>query len=232
MTKVYYGGAHTPTNVRIKEHHNIVEVSIYDRMMWKRIDGMEEEILQERAKRGSVSDEIQERSLQRSFAILRDYSLSNYHHFHSFITLTFTDNISDLTVAHGHFEQWVKKVRRVYPDFMYLGVPEFQKRGAVHYHVMTNIPCGSDLLPQRERIWTYNKAKDKYYPLDYYDIPYWSDKNGKLGNSSAFDLQLTDDKFSVTAYLTKYFFKEKDNRLFNKVKVLHSNNLQKPNIIL
>lgn len=234
-----YADDHAPTHrpknlgndVKIKEHHKITIVSIYDRMLWRKIGGLEEEIIGIRSKRGEVSNDISEKSLQRSFAILRDYSLSNYQHFKSFITLTFADNVTDLSIANDHLQNWVRKVQRVYPAFMYLGVPEYQKRGAVHYHLMTNIPIGSDILPKRERIWTYNNIKDKYYALDYYDLLYWNDKNGKLGNSSAFDLELTDDKFSITAYLAKYFFKEKDNRLFNRCKVLHSNNLEKPTIL-
>lgn len=232
--KVSIGGAYTSSNVRIKEFHDKIELVVYDRLIWKKKEGFEEIIDVcdvEKGSRGEGKPFITDKSLQRSFSIMRDYSLTNYQHFHSFITLTFSDNVDNLDNANGHFHNWVKKIKRIYPDFMYLGVPEYQKRGAIHYHIMTNLIPGTELLPKRETKYTYNKDKKKYFPLEYYDLPYWNDKNGSLGFSSAFDLKLSDDKFNITAYLTKYFFKEKDNRLFNRVKVLHSNNLKKPNVI-
>lgn len=58
-----------------------------------------------------------------------------------FLTLTFEDNVKDLKTANYEF----KKFRQRFEYFTrqklkYVAVPEFQKRGAVHFHVMLDIP--------------------------------------------------------------------------------------------
>lgn len=165
------------------------------------------------SKREKESGEIRYDSLSRSFGRLMDLALTNHSDFRTFITLTFAENITDLTVANTHFTNWVSNVRKVYPDFKYLGVPEFQKRGAVHYHLMTNLTIKSDLI-------ILQKNKENMY-----DVKYW-----RYGFTSVFDLALTDNDFSVSLYLAKYFYKDIDNRMFGRRKILASQNLKEPNI--
>lgn len=155
--------------------------------------------------------EIRLDSLTRSFSRLMDLAITNHDSFTTFLTLTFKDNIKDLSFANKIFNNWVTTVRRAYPDFKYLGVPEFQKRGAVHYHLMTNLKVDSDLIIAQE-----NNAK-------MYDVKYWS-----YGFTSVFDLSLSDNNFSVSLYLAKYFYKDIDNRLFGRRKILASRNLKEP----
>lgn len=157
--------------------------------------------------------EIRRDSLSRSRQLLIDYAVQNSADWHSFVTLTFRENVSDLSVANKCLENWVRSMRRRFPDFMALGVPEFQKRGAVHYHFLTNLFVGSEALPLQE------KAKDKY------DVLFW-DK----GFTSAFDLKLMDDKFNCALYITSYLYKDVDNRLFGRKKVLRVGSLKKPDI--
>lgn len=156
--------------------------------------------------------EIRKNNLNRSFMLLTDLVLSNRSNLKTFITLTFKDNIKDLTYANKTFNNYCKAVRKHYPDFMYIGVPEFQKRGAVHYHILTNLSldaCKAFRLQDNEE----NK----------YDAIQWSH-----GFSSVFDLSMTDEKFNISAYMGKYFFKDIDNRLFGRQKVLRSQNCKKP----
>lgn len=70
----------------------------------------------------------------------------NITHDSKFLTLTFADNVSDLKAANLLFKLFIKRLRYSYPDFFYLAVPEFQKRGAVHYHLVINIPY----IPKQE----------------------------------------------------------------------------------
>lgn len=154
---------------------------------------------------------VESSSLSRSVTILRDYANANEKEWLTFITLTFKENITDINLANKKFNHFTKCMKRKYPDFKYLGVPEFQKRGAVHYHLLTNLVKGSNLLPLQEN------TDDKY------DVKYWN-----YGFSSVFDLKETDDNFNVVAYICKYFYKDFDNRLFGRTKVLKSNNLKKP----
>lgn len=172
--------------------------------------------------------EIRSDSLSRSRNLLIDLAHQNYDIWRSFITLTFAENITDVTEANKKFNNWSKCILRKKPDFKYLCVPEFQKRGAVHYHLITNLECGSDLLPARKPKQT-KSDKGKYHTLIYYDLPFWVDKEGKsYGFSSAFDLRLTNDKFNVALYITKYLYKDIDNRLYGRRKIMHSMDLDRP----
>lgn len=168
---------------------------------------------------------IRSDSLHRTLTNLIDYIEFNPI-WTSFITLTFKDNVTDLDIANYEFRKYTQKVKRVFKDFKYIGVPEFQKRGAVHYHILTNLEIGGDLIPLRESKKTFNKEKQTYYNLEYYDLPYWIN-----GFSSAFDIiNETDSNFNLALYMTKYLFKDIDNRLWGRQKILKSQGLKKPEI--
>lgn len=52
------------------------------------------------------------------------------------LTLTFKDNVTDITEAWSVFKYFCKLMRKRYRDrWAYIAVPEFQKRGAVHFHL-------------------------------------------------------------------------------------------------
>lgn len=159
-------------------------------------------------------------SLTRSRNLIIDYASNNCDDWVSFITLTFKENIKDLDYANKEFNNWRTAMSRACKrdgfDFKYLGVPEFQNRGAVHYHLLTNLPCGSKYLEFQKGIEDGTKM---------YDVKYW-----KHGFSSGFDvIKDTDDKFNVALYILKYLYKDLDERLFGHTRVLKSNNLEKPN---
>lgn len=180
-----------------------------------------------------VTSEIRKDSLIRSRDLITDYACENEEDFCSFLTLTFKEEIKDITEANKSFIKWRKQISKEFKkefgyEFKYLGVPEFQKNGRVHYHLLTNIPCNSFLLPKRPKKRLFNPSQKKTTVLEYYDIPYW-----KFGFSSAFDfLNECDEKFNIALYITKYLYKDFDDRLYGHTRVLKSNNLKKPNIYL
>lgn len=160
---------------------------------------------------------IRQDSLSRSRNLVIDYACENEAIWKSFITLTFKNNVTDVSLANKTFANWRRQMTRFCKqngfEFSYLCVPEFQKRGAVHYHMLTNLEVNSIYLPLQE---------DKE---NMYDVRYW-----RQGWSSAFDIiHDTDDKFNVALYITKYLYKDLDNRLLGYTRVLKSNNLKKPN---
>ena len=55
-----------------------------------------------------------------------------------FWTFTFRDNVDDIDCANRLFKKFIQRLRYKYPDIKYIAVVEFQKRGAVHYHVVLN----------------------------------------------------------------------------------------------
>ena len=160
--------------------------------------------------------EVRSDSLSRTRNLLIDYACENESEFKSFITLTFAENVTDINEANKKFHDWrtsiTRSLKKDNKDFKYLGVPEFQKRGAVHYHLLTNLEVNGDYL-------TLQHGKENMY-----DVKYW-----KYGFSSAFDIMRnTDDNFNIALYICKYLYKDIDNRLFGRNKCLKSNNLKKP----
>lgn len=220
-------------------NNGYVELKKYSKILERKKDGYEQENQQKfkctRAKK-NTSGIIESRNLSRTRNTLIAYASENEEKFKSFITLTFSDNkncekrteidITDIGQANKKFNNWCKQIRRIYPNFAYICVPEFQKRGAVHYHLLTSLRCGVD-IPAREPIRTYNTEKKRYYNIEYYDIPYWN-----YGYSTAFDITNTDDNFNLALYIIKYLYKDIDNRLFGRQKLMKSNNLRKPTEVL
>ncbi len=166
----------------------------------------------------NLKGKIRYDSLTRTRNNIIDYALSNKSDWHSFVTLTFKENITDLSYANNKFQNYIRQVNRCCKklgiEFKYLCVPEFQKRGAVHYHFMTNLISGGDLLPLQSG------------KVNQYDARYWLH-----GFSSVFDIKNdTDSNFNVALYICKYLYKDIDNRLYGRQKLLKSNNLKKPTI--
>lgn len=76
-----------------------------------------------------------------------------------FLTLTFAENVLDLGVANKLFMRFVLKLNRKFfknrsERLAYLAVPEFQKRGAVHYHVLFfNLPYIENVYDELNSLW-------------------------------------------------------------------------------
>lgn len=62
---------------------------------------------------------------------------SNRNPFTRFLTLTFADNITDKKVAYHYFTLFLKRIeRRIGQRLQFVCVREYQKRGAIHYHLV------------------------------------------------------------------------------------------------
>lgn len=62
-----------------------------------------------------------------------------------FLTLTFADNLKEISLANKEFRKFIKRlgyhIAHNQTYLKYVAVPEFQKRGAVHYHlIIFNLP--------------------------------------------------------------------------------------------
>lgn len=152
--------------------------------------------------------EISLKNIERTKIQFQRLIQCNLNTFKSFITLTFAENITDVNIANKKFANWRTRVKKIYKDFAYICVPEFQKRGAVHYHLLTNLEIGNSeiIVPQ---LGEENK----------YDVMYW-----KNGFSSVFSV----NNINVIGYMSKYMTKDIDNRLFSKRRYFYSSNLIKP----
>lgn len=82
----------------------------------------------------------------RARNMIRRLASSNFDSSSKFITLTFKKNETDLTAAHLHFDKFIKRLKyylrkeKQHDNLKYICVVEFQKRGAIHYHMISNMP--------------------------------------------------------------------------------------------
>ncbi len=90
--------------------------------------------------------EIEYKNLTRAKNNLCRLIMTNEDIFKTFITLTFNENINNLDKANYEFNKFCRKVRRVFPNFSYIGVIEFQKNERIHYHLITNIDYNNNVL--------------------------------------------------------------------------------------
>lgn len=142
---------------------------------------------------------------------------SNKDSWETFITLTFKENITDIVKANKIFHNWVSNIRKLKKDFKYIAVPEFQKRGAVHYHVLSNLGKEDKEIIFKQLIKTGKAVKYD----DLYDVKYWSKGFARV------DFIKKDYK-KIYGYICKYMTKDIDNKLFGKHRYFNSQNLIKP----
>lgn len=132
---------------------------------------------------------------------------NNYKDFCSFITLTFDakntkyDNsytASDIDSCNDKLNSYLTFIRSRFSGFRYVAVPEKQKNGNIHYHLLTNLPVGSALIPARSPKTV--KSDGRIRSIIYYDLPGWS-----VGFSSSEPISSASKSLR---YITKYISKE------------------------
>ena len=153
---------------------------------------------------------IEKKNIIRSKLECQRLAKTNMCEWKTFITLTFKENVTDITQANKRYHAFITKVQRVKKDFKYICIPEFQKRGAVHYHLLTNIDIDDKSL-------IYVQEDN----LKFKHIKYWND-----GFTSV--EQMKGDTKKIVGYISKYMTKDIDNRLFNRHRYFYSKNLRKP----
>jgi len=137
---------------------------------------------------------------QKRRDMIRRLSTMNFKcKYAKFITLTFKENITDIKVANKEFKKYVQRMRYRYGPFKYIAVIEFQDRGAIHYHMLSDLPY---------------IHYDKLYEI-------WD--NGNI------HVRSVDHVDNLGAYLVKYMTKENDDeRLQGENGYLISKGLERP----
>lgn len=119
--------------------------------------------------------------------------------FSKFYTLTFKENLGEVTVANKRFNKFIMRMEYRYGKFIYLAVIEFQRRGAVHYHFLCNLPF--IIAKEIEKIWGHGFIK----------------------------IRRIKHVTNLGAYFCKYLHKDMtDKRLFRKKKYFCSENIERP----
>lgn len=165
--------------------------------------------------RGSVGSRevkhIEDRNIIRTKLNCQRLAKANAKDWKSFITLTYAENMEDVAKSKKDLEYFVKNIKKIKKDFKYIAIPEFQKRGAIHFHLLTNLSL------QDNNIITKQKNNNKYY-----DVKYWN-----KGFTSYEDI--SGDVKKIVGYISKYMTKDNaDDRLFNFKRYTASQNLIKP----
>jgi hypothetical protein len=78
---------------------------------------------------------------------IRQLICSNFDNHSKFVTLTFNNSmdfdIKDVKQCNAAFKNFIKRLKYKFPELKYIAVLEFQDkndRGAVHYHMICNLP--------------------------------------------------------------------------------------------
>jgi hypothetical protein len=124
----------------------------------------------------------------------------NIGEYAKFVTLTFAENITDIKLANYEFKKFRQRLEDyLHRSLQYVCVIEFQKRGAIHYHLlMFNVPYIANL-----------KLRE-----------IWGNGFVKINN--------IDNVDNVGAYVCKYMTKCEDDRLLGKKMYFSSRSLEKP----
>ena len=193
------------TNARIKNPNKEDNVDLN----LKKIDV--EAVPSKKTKPKNLTNKIEEKNITRSKLQCQRIAKANMEYWETFITLTFADNVTDVEAANKRFRYFVDKIRRVKKDFRYICVPEFQERGAVHYHLLTNISINDKLMYEQE-----DNPEFKH-------IKYWSEGFTKVDN-------IKGDVKKIIGYISKYMTKDVDNRLYGRRRFFYSQNCIVPKV--
>jgi len=145
------------------------------------------------------SEEHRKRTCRRAREMIRRICLANFTERSKFITLTYAENQTDIKQANVDFKGFIRRLRKLHKDLKYVAVIEFQERGAIHYHMMSDIPY----IPneQLNGLW-------------------------KMGFVKINDIKHVDN---VGAYMVKYMLKDTtDTRLVGNKAYLTSRGLIRP----
>ena len=111
--------------------------------------------------KGKVKTTNKKRSdnINKSKMTLRRLINANVNKFSKFVTLTYRENMQDISQAKLDFKRFIQRYKRKYNvKLKYVYVIEFQKRGAVHFHVVFfNMPFVD--VNKLSRIWGHGFVK-------------------------------------------------------------------------
>lgn len=201
-------------NTKIIQGKVVTEVRIYDSIKQSGYKIVERH---QGPRRNTQASRI--RSNQRAKMRLLSLIPENFtSHNLCFITLTFKDNLQAPKIANKSLTSFIRKLRRtpeLTHDLRYIAVPEVQKRGAIHFHVVTNI---SDYIAYTKLVdyWTRSITQNADIPI----------KDGYI-KVKRYEGQNVQD---IALYLSKYLTKSTSvTDIFNGQKIyMTSRNLVRP----
>lgn len=152
--------------------------------------------VRENTDKSSMTAEVLQKSIRRARTQIRRRCLTMEAN--KLLTLTFRENITSVDEAWKKFKYFIKLMRWRYREFKYVAVPEYQKRGAVHFHLAVR---GYYDFNTVRRLWL-RAAGDSGGNVDFTSP---RTKGGKIVKNPS----------RISAYISKYISKE-DNAAFNR----------------
>lgn len=137
----------------------------------------------------------------------------------TFITITYKENYKDLSKSKEHLKLFFKKLKKDYSNLKFIYVLEYQQRGAIHYHILCNIPINIKLSTSKEKKSLDHRELEKNFSKKY-----WSNR----GFVDIRNLQ-TEDNTNIALYVSVYLVEDlmgldlQGNRCYG-----YSRNLNKP----
>lgn len=188
-------------NIKIVISGNVVECYEYERGYLKGYNKSPTECNKDPS--DNENSDSREYALGRAKNMLRRKINANAGELRKFITLTFRENETDLDYCNKEFNKFIKRLRYWCRDkgvdLKYVVVVEFQKRGAVHYHMLSNLP-----YIRVERL-------------------------GEIWGKGYVKINRIDRVDNVGAYVVKYMQKDlTDKRLEGRKSYFTSRNLKEP----
>ena len=189
-------------NKKVVISGNQIEVYEYEKEV---IYGYKDSRKELKGRKAVASEEDKEinrdKVFKRARTELRRLINSNAEEDSKFLTLTFKENVLDLDYANNEFKKFIKRLNYNFKiKVKYSCVVEFQKRGAIHYHVILYNFTGKVDLVKLSDIWGHGFIK--------------------LNKIKGID--------NVGAYICKYMTKSEDKRLEGRKMYFNSRNLNKP----
>ena len=205
-------------NVRsIKYKDGVVDTRIYSRALEnerKRLKGYIAKC--KREKSDVAKEDDRRRSANRCKNVI--YQLARNQKWDYFVTLTLDSKKIDrynYDILQKKMTSWLRNLRRVAPDMIYLFVPEHHKDGAYHFHGLIG-RCGN--------IRFVDSGHKDHKGRSIYNIG-----NYRFGWSTA--TPVTDNE-SVIRYISKYITKELITDTIGKKHYWASRNLDRPAEVL
>lgn len=161
------------------------------------------------------------RSMNRSKNNLMDILKSNDFNF--FVTLTFDKNKIDRLddkKTRKEFAKFVKDLRKDFNNMIYVAVPEYHKKGGLHFHLLLGKVTAEELgLVDSGKFVKNGRCKGQTI----FNVTKWGS-----GFSTATKVLDTN---AVKYYLSKYLTKGKvDPRFFGKKRFYVSQNIERPQV--
>lgn len=162
-------------------------------------------------------------------------AIENFSKKSYFITLTYKDNMQDVKKADQDFKNFFKRFKYQMSDenAKYIAVREFQKRGAIHYHIITDIRLPLPDLPEGWGVEMKNGKRKMNTVAKNYDEKYLKPLEREIGTKvwkhGYVDIKIIEHVDNVGAYMVKYMSKHIEDRRLDGFKVyLNSKGLIQP----